>query len=55
MPIYTNQDDLVQALQGLHMSDILGYVDDGAEDEPNDIDISRMSATAKNDYTMWVP
>ena len=52
MPTYTTQDDLVQAVLGLHMSDILGY-DDDDEDGPNDIEISRKAATAKNDdYTM---
>ena len=44
-PTYNDPDERIQALQGLHMSDILGYDDDGADEAgPNDIEISRMDA-----------
>ena len=52
MPTYTNLNDLIQVLHGLHMSEILGYDDDddGADKAgPNDIDTSRMASTAKHD------
>ena len=52
-PTYSNEDELIQALQGLHMSEILGFEDDGADEEgPNDIDIQLMGNTANEDYTM---
>jgi hypothetical protein len=53
-PTYEDTDELTQVLQGLHMSQILGIDDDGAdEDGPNDIDISRMNGSARNDdYTI---
>ena len=50
-PTYSDPDKLIQALQGLHLSEILEFDDDGAdEDRQNDIDISRM-----NTSTMDVP
>ena len=52
-PTCEDTDELTQALQGLHMSQILGIDDDGAEEGPNDIDISRMNGSARNDdYTI---
>jgi len=53
-PTYEDTEELTQALQSLHMSQILGIDDDGAdEDGPNDIDISRMNGSARNDdYTI---
>ena len=44
----------IQALQGLHMSDILGYDDDDGVDEagPNDIDMSRMATKVKTMTTI---
>ena len=53
-PTYEDATELTQALQGLHMSQILGIDDDGADEAgPNDIDISRMNGTARNDdYTI---
>ena len=43
IPIYTAPIELSQALQGLHMRDILGYDDDGAdEDGVDDIDITHI-------------
>ena len=53
-PTYEDANELTQALQGLHMSQILGIDDDGADEEgPNDLDISRMNGTARNDdYTI---
>ena len=53
-PTYEDADELTQALQGLHISQILGIDDDGADEEgPNDIVISRMNDKARNDdYTM---
>jgi len=51
-----NEDTATQALQGLHMSQILGVDDNGSDDDvPNGIDISiiRISRTARNDdYTI---
>ena len=32
-PTYTNTDDMIQALQGLHISELLGFEDDGADEE----------------------
>jgi hypothetical protein len=54
VPTYTDEDQLTQAIQGLHLSEILGFDDDGADEEgPNDIDISRMTENAPNDdYTI---
>jgi len=51
---YEDTDELTQALQGLHMSQILGIDDDRADGQgPNDIDISRMNGSARNDdYTI---
>ena len=53
-PTYEDANELTQALQGLHMSQLLGIDDDGADEEgPNDIDISRMNGAARNyDYTI---
>ena len=43
VPTYTDPLELSQAMQGLHMRDMLGYDDDGAdEDGVNDIDITRI-------------
>ena len=53
-PTYTNEDELIQALQGLHVSELLGFDDDGAdEDGANDIDapLRAISGDIK-DYTM---
>jgi len=53
---YEDAEELTQALQGLHMSQILGVDDNGSDDDvPNGIDISiiRISRTARNDdYTI---
>ena len=53
-PTYEDANELTQALQGLHMSQILGIDDDRADEEgPNDIDISRMNGAARDDdYTI---
>ena len=52
-PTYNNEDELIQALQGLHISKLLGFEDDGTDEEgPNDIDISSMGNTFNEDYTM---
>ena len=32
-PTYTNPDDVIQALQGLHISELLGFEDDGADED----------------------
>ena len=41
-PTYEDANKLTQALQGLHMSQILGIDDDGEDEEgANDIDISK--------------
>ena len=38
-PTYTKTDDMIQALQGLHISVLLEFEDDDAdEEEPDDID-----------------
>ena len=43
VPTYTDPLELSQAMHGLYMRDVLGYDDDGAdEDDVNDIDITRM-------------
>jgi len=45
---------MIQALQGLHISELLGFEDDGADEErPNDIDapLRAISGDTK-DYTM---
>ena len=43
VPTYTDPIELSQAVQGLHMRDMLGYDDDGADKYGvNDIDITRM-------------
>ena len=53
-PTYSNEDELIQALQELHMSELLGFEDDGAEEQgANDIDI-QLSNTENEDYTMGV-
>ena len=52
-PIYNNEDEMIQALQGLHMSKLLGFKDDGANEEgPNNIDISLMGNRFNEDYNM---
>jgi hypothetical protein len=49
-PTYTDPDLLAQAIQGLHISEMLGYDDDGADDQGvNDIDISLMTPEATYD------
>ena len=49
---HSDPGELIQALQGLHLSEVLEYGDDGAYEEgQNDIDISRMKEDSK-DYTM---
>jgi len=55
VPTYTDPIELSQAMQGLHMRDMLWYDDDGAvEDGVNDIDITRMDpANSNNDYHPW--
>ena len=46
---YEDTEELTQALQGLHMSQILGIDDDGAdENDPNDIDISKNGTTLQD-------
>ena len=54
VPTYTDPLELSQAMQGLHMRDMLGYDDDGAdEDGGNDIDITRMVHNdLNNDYQL---
>ena len=43
VPTYTDPLELLQAMQGLHMRDMLGYDDDDVdEDGVNGIDITRM-------------
>ena len=43
VPRYQNEEDLTQTLQSLHLSEMLGYEDDGADAAGhNDIDISGM-------------
>ena len=32
-PTYTNPDDMIQALQGLHISELLGFEDYGADED----------------------
>ena len=53
-PTYSDPSELIQALQGLHLSEVLEFDDDGADEEgQNDIDISRMKEGSDNkDYTM---
>ena len=49
-PTYEDTEELTQALQGLHMSQILGIDDVGAvEERPNEIGISSMNESARND------
>ena len=49
-PTYEDTEGLTQALQGLHISQTLGIDNDGANEEgPNDIDISRLNGSARND------
>ena len=57
VPTYTDPLELSQAMQGLHMRDMLGYDDDGAdEDGVNDIDITRMAPNSTNyDYQLGDP
>ena len=54
VPTYTDPLELSQAMQSLHMRDMLGYDDDGAdEDGVNDIDITRMAPNStNNDYQL---
>ena len=54
VPTYTDPLELSQVMQGLHMRDMLGYDDDGAdEDGVNDKDISRMDPNhGNNDYQL---
>ena len=54
VPTSTDTIELSQAMQGLHMHDMLGYEDDGAdEDGVNDIDITRMVHNdLNNDYQL---
>jgi len=54
LPTYTDPLQLAQAMHGLHMSEMLGYDDDGAEDEGvNDIDTTLMAPNVPNqDYTL---
>ena len=53
-PTYSDPGELIQALQGLHLSEVLESDDDGADEEgKNNIDISRMKEGSDNkDYTM---
>ena len=53
-PTYANTDDMIEALQGLHISELLGFEDDGADEEgPNDIDAPlRAIQGDTKDYTM---
>jgi hypothetical protein len=53
-PTYTNPDDMIQALQGLHISELLGFEDDGAdEDGHNDIETPLRAVHGDTkDYTM---
>jgi hypothetical protein len=50
IPAFHDAEDITQTIQALHMSDILGYEDDGSADNgPNDVDISRMRPDSLND------
>ena len=54
-PTYTNTDDMIQVLQGLHISELLGFEDDGVDEEgPNDIANAPLRAIQGDtkDYTM---
>ena len=53
-PTYTNPDDMIQALQGLHISELLEFEDDDAdEDGPNDFEAPlRAIQSDTKDYTM---
>ena len=57
VPTYTDPLELSPAMFGLHMRDMLGYDDDGAdEDGVNDIDITRMATNStNNDYQLGDP
>ena len=52
--LHTDPLQLAQAMHGLHMSELLGYDDDGAEDEGvNDIDTTLMAPNVTNeDYAL---
>jgi len=54
VPTYTDPIYLLQAMQGLHMRDMLGYDDDGADEAGvNDIDITRIvQHTLNHDYQL---
>ena len=54
VPTYADPLELSEAMQGLHMRDMLWYDDDGAdEDGVNDIDITRMATNSTNsDYQL---
>ena len=53
-PTYTNTDDMIQALQGLHISELLGFEDNGADEEgPNDIDTPLRRYRATQRTTPW--
>ena len=50
LPTYTDPLQLAQAMYGLHMFEMLGYDEDGAEKEGvNDIDIKLMAPNAPNE------
>jgi len=53
-PTYTNTDGMIQALQELHINELLGFENDGAYEEgPNDIDAPlRAIQGDTKDYTM---
>ena len=51
-PTYSDPSELIQAIQGLHLSEVLEFDDDGADEEGKN-DISRMKEGSDNkDYTM---
>ena len=53
-PTYMNPGDMIKALQGLYISELLGLDEDSADEERrNDNDISLMEGSATNrDYTL---
>ena len=53
-PTYTNTDDMIQALQRLHISELLGFEDVGADDVgSNEFDAPlRAIQGDKKDYTL---
>ena len=57
LPTYTDPQQLAQAMHGLHMSEMIGYDDDGEVDEEvKDIDTTLMATNAPNtDFKLGRP